>query len=213
MKKSHALLFTTVLLSGCSTTNPFTRESKISYAAIGSTVCGGAGALIGALAGQSVGTTLIGGASGAALCGGIGYYLDRQEAELRKKLESTGVRVIRKGESIHLVMPGNILFDSGSDTLHQGFYPVLDSIQLVLNEYDKTGIFVTGHTDSVGTANYNRALSKRRADAVANYLVFKGIAKNRILSQGLGEEFPIADNSTPAGRRTNRRVEIIIRKR
>ena len=89
-----SLCFSTLLLSGCTAKNAFTRETEISYASIGAMTCGGAGALIGGLIGQSLETTIIGGASGAALCGGIGYYLDHQEAQLRKKLDATGVFVL-----------------------------------------------------------------------------------------------------------------------
>lgn len=202
-----------LILSGCTATNPFTRETEISYTTIGAAVCGGAGALIGGLAGQGWSTALIGGASGAALCGGIGYYMDQQEAKLRKKLEATGVRVNRQGDTIQLVMPGNILFASNGDRLNQQFYPVLDSTQEVLAEYEQTGIFVLGHADSVGPAAYNLALSRRRAESVASYLVFKGVAGNRILVQGYGEEKPIAGNATKQGRQLNRRVEILIKPR
>lgn len=213
MKILSTLTLSVLLLSGCTATNPFTRKTEISYTTIGATVCGGAGALIGGLAGQSLAATLIGGVSGAALCGGIGYYMDRQEAQLRKKLEATGVRVNRQGDTIQLVMPGNILFASNADQLNQRFYPVLDSIRDVLTEFDRTGIYVQGHADSVGSAAYNLELSRRRADSVANYLVFKGVARNRMLVQGFGKEHPIEDNATEQGRRLNRRVEILIKPR
>jgi outer membrane protein OmpA-like peptidoglycan-associated protein len=207
------LCFSTLLLSGCTAQNVFTRKNEISYASLGAIACGGVGALIGGLAGQSVKTSLIGGASGAALCGGIGYYLDQQEEKLRKNLESTGVRVVREGKAIRLVMPTNIFFDSNGARLNRLFHTVLDSIKDVLTEYDKTGVYVQGHTDGTGTESYNLSLSERRADAVANYLVFKGVNKDRILVQGFGERKPVSNNDTANSRRLNRRVELLIEPR
>ena len=64
---------------------------------------------------------LIGAAGGAAVGGGIGYYMDRQEAQLRQKLEGTGVRVVRNGDQIDLIMPGNITFDTDQSTIRSGF--------------------------------------------------------------------------------------------
>lgn len=153
---------------------------------------------------------LIGGASGAVFCGGIGYYLDRQEAELRQKLESTGVRVVREGDRIRLVMPGNILFKSNEYRIHESFYPVLESIREVLREYDESRIIVQGHTDDTGSEVFNQDLSKKRADSVAEYLVYQGISPNRILALGFGESKPMADNNSAIGRSQNRRVELII---
>ena len=204
------LPFIILLMSGCATQNAFTRESEISSMTLGATACGAVGALIGGLLGQEIATAAIGGAAGAALCGGIGYYLDHQEATLRNKLEKTGVSVIREGDSIRLLMPGNIVFDSDVDNVNRTFYPVLDSIKDVLQEYSETGIEIQGHTDSIGTERYNQDLSKRRAINVADYLVFRGIKANRILTKGFGERYPIAGNQTASDRSLNRRVELII---
>jgi outer membrane protein OmpA-like peptidoglycan-associated protein len=205
------LCCSSLLLSGCTAKNAFTRKTEISYASIGALACGGTGALIGALAGESAGTSAVGALSGVALCGGIGYYFDLQEEKLRKKLESTGVSVIREGKSIRLVMPGNILFTSDSARLSRPFHDVLDSIEDVLTEYDKTGVYVQGYTDSSGSESHNLKLSKNRADAVADYLVFKGVKKNRILVHGFGEQRPISSNLTDKGRGLNRRVEILVK--
>ena len=200
----------TSLMSGCTSINAFTRESEISATTIGTSTCSVVGALIGGLAGQKLATAAIGGAAGAALCGGIGYYLDQQETKLRKKLEKTGVSVIREGDSIRLVMPDHIVFDSDLDTVNMSFYPVLSSMKSVLQEYTETGIEIQGHTDSIGSEQYNLGLSKRRADNVANYLVFLGVAPNRIITKGFGERHPIAGNISASDRSLNRRVELII---
>jgi outer membrane protein OmpA-like peptidoglycan-associated protein len=145
---------------------------------------------------------------GAIAGGGVGYYMDSQEAKLRKTLRDTGVSVVRDGDNINLVMPGNITFVTNGHALNGDFYEVLDSVILVLQEFDKTIIFVAGHTDSKGSEEYNQLLSERRANSVAQYLSTKSIVEARIEIAGFGEGTPIADNSSAEGRALNRRVEL-----
>jgi outer membrane protein OmpA-like peptidoglycan-associated protein len=85
---------------------------------------------------------------------------------------------------------------------------VLNSVALVLKEYSKTLINVTGHTDSTGSDAYNLTLSQKRAASVGQYLASHGIDPVRIATQGMGESAPIAGNDTPEGRQLNRRVEL-----
>ncbi len=87
---------------------------------------------------------------------------------------------------------------------------MLDDVALVLNEFNKSYVQVEGHTDSTGSDDYNQQLSQRRANSVANYMVSREVLPGRLIVQGYGESQPISDNSTPAGRRENRRVEIEI---
>ncbi|MBY0401695.1 OmpA family protein, partial [Myxococcota bacterium] len=140
--------------------------------------------------------------------GAVGAYMDAQDAKLRRFLEGTGVRVVRTGDQITLVMPNNITFDTNSSTLRPDFDDVLHAVSLVLKEYPKTIIEVMGHTDSDASDAYNLALSRRRADAVGNQLIAKGIADVRILTEGFGEQYPIASNDTPEHKALNRRVEL-----
>jgi OOP family OmpA-OmpF porin len=101
------------------------------------------------------------------------------------------------------------LFDTNSARLKQQGIHQLDSLASKLKQsvsYDN--IQVTGHTDSRGSARYNQGLSERRANAVRDYLISKGIAANKIWAIGKGESAPVADNKTAAGRQANRRVEI-----
>jgi outer membrane protein OmpA-like peptidoglycan-associated protein len=112
------------------------------------------------------------------------------------------------GDEIILNMPGNITFETGSSDLKPQFFSVLDSVAIVAQKYDKTVLEVMGHTDSTGTAEYNQALSERRAATVGTYIVNRGIDQQRILAYGRGLTQPIADNATPEGRALNRRVEI-----
>ena len=203
-----------VLLAGCSTVNPYTGEKQTSKAATGA----GIGAVAGAVAGMLTGDdskerkerALIGAGIGAIAGGGVGYYMDVQEAKLRQQLEGTGVSVTRIGDNITLNMPGNVTFKTDSSDLNGNFFSVLDSVGLVLKEYEKTIIEVAGHTDNTGEDAYNQALSERRARTVAQYLTSKGVMDQRIITIGAGETRPVANNSTPEGRQANRRVELTL---
>ena len=159
---------------------------------------------------QSSTGALIGGLAGAAVGGGVGYYLDVQAAELRQELMSTGVQVVETADSIRLIMPGNITFKTDSADINSSFYPVLNSVAKVLNKYDNSTILVSGHTDSTGSAEYNLNLSRERAQSVASYLQGQGIKSTRFEVLGMGASNPIASNSTAQGRAQNRRVELKI---
>ncbi|WP_419209113.1 OmpA family protein [Photobacterium leiognathi subsp. mandapamensis] len=202
-----------VTMAGCSTVNPYTGESQ--------TAKGSGGSIIGALAGAAIGVAsssksdrgkgaLIGAAAGAALGGGIGYYMDVQEAKLRQQLASSGISVTRDGNNIILNMPNEITFGFDQANLNDRAMNALHNVALVAKEYPKTQLNVLGFTDSKGAASYNLRLSQVRADAVGNYLIRQGVNANRVISQGRGEANPIASNSTENGRAQNRRVEIIL---
>jgi len=133
-----------------------------------------------------------------------------QEDKLRQQLQATGVSVTRNGDSIILNMPGNITFATDSSNISADFYPVLDSVALVIKEYEKTYVDVVGHTDSTGAEAYNQQLSEARASSVARYLESQGVLPARVVSRGMGESQPIASNDTAQGRSLNRRVEIIL---
>lgn len=201
-------------LAGCQTVNPYTGESQTSKAAKGAAIGAAAGAVAGLLTGddskERKERALIGAGVGAVAGGSVGYYMDVQEAKLRQQLEGTGVSVTRIGDNITLNMPGNITFRTDSADLNSSFFGVLDSVGLVLKEYEKTIIEVAGHTDSTGTAEYNQALSQRRAQTVATYLAGKGVLDQRIITVGGGEAHPVASNDTPDGRQLNRRVELTL---
>src|SRR5690349_24920962 len=123
------------LLAGCTTVNPYTRETQTSKAAKGAGIGAAAGAVAGLLTkGDKLQNALIGAGVGALAGGGVGYYMDVQEAKLRQRLQGTGVSVTREGKNITLNMPGNITFASNSADLNASFFPVLDSVGLVLKE-------------------------------------------------------------------------------
>ncbi|MDH5306356.1 MAG: OmpA family protein [Myxococcales bacterium] len=196
------------LLWAC-TTDPFTGEKKVSKTAAGAAIGAATGAAIGALTGRDRGKRAAIGAGAGALTGAaVGGYMDVQEAKLRKTLEGTGVSVTRVGDELVLNMPGNVTFALNSADIKADFYPVLNSVTLVLKEYTKTLIEVTGHTDSTGTASYNQQLSERRAASVGQYLVSQQVQRERVLTEGFGARMPVASNETPEGRQQNRRVEL-----
>ena len=206
MKKAILTLAALSFLSACAT-DPYTGESKVAKTAWGTGIGAAAGAGIGALIGGEKGA-LIGAGVGAASGAAVGGYMDIQARKLRQELVGTGVQVQEANGQIYLIMPGNITFDSNESIVKSSFKPVLDSIAKVLVEYNKTMVNVAGYTDSTGTASLNKKLSDERADAVANYLIMKGVASTRVNSAGYGSSNPIASNSTAAGREQNRRVEI-----
>ncbi|MBS9774707.1 MAG: OmpA family protein [Tenacibaculum sp.] len=105
-----------------------------------------------------------------------------------------------------------IYFNTGKSSFKSGVTNQLDQIVKVMNKFNRANFSIEGHTDSVGSATLNKKLSDRRAKAVLNYLVRKGIASNRLSSYGFGEEYPIHSNKTKEGRALNRRVEIKLRK-
>ncbi|MBC8038348.1 MAG: OmpA family protein [Rhizobiales bacterium] len=203
-----------LLLAAC-TTDPYTGEQKASNTAIGA----GTGALLGTAAGALIGTTtkaktgtsmLVGAGLGALAGGGVGLYMDNQEAKLRQRLEGTGVSVTRVGDNIVLNMPSNITFATDRAEVNPGFHDTLDSVAIVLQEFDKTRVEVDGHTDSDGSNEYNDDLSQRRASSVANYLTDQRLNARRFSVEGLGESQPIASNGSASGKAQNRRVEIQI---
>jgi outer membrane protein OmpA-like peptidoglycan-associated protein len=151
---------------------------------------------------------LIGAGIGALAGGAVGSVMDRNESELRAQLQGTGVSVTRVGNQIVLNMPSDITFNVDQDAVKADFYPVLNSVALVLKKYKSTLVDVYGHTDSTGSEQHNFDLSQRRAISVANYLGSQGVDSRRFAVTGFGETRPIASNDTKEGRAKNRRVEI-----
>jgi outer membrane protein OmpA-like peptidoglycan-associated protein len=213
--KNVVLAFTAAAFLAACTSNPFTGEDQLSKTAVGT----GVGAAIGATAGALLGATtsiktrkaaLIGAGIGALGGAGVGVYMDRQEAQLRQRLQNSGVSVTRVGDQIVLNMPSNVTFDSDQADVKPLFYDTLNSVALVFKEYNKTLIDVIGHTDSTGDDAYNYDLSRRRANSVAQYFAAQQIDPNRFSVEGRGEQQPIASNDTESGKGQNRRVEITI---
>ncbi len=215
--KRGILVAAAVALASCTTQNdPLTGRPQVNNTAAGAGIGAAVGALGGFLIAKDKGgsdrrkSALIGAGIGALVGGGIGAYMDKQEQELRSQLQATGVSVTRNGNTIILNMPSNVTFATNQDALNANFYPVLDSVSIVLNKYPQTLLDVDGHTDNTGSPEYNQSLSERRAVSVARYLNSRQVDARRLLVVGFGETRPIAPNNTEAGRAANRRVEVRI---
>lgn len=207
-------LCTSLLLASCMTTDPYTGDPKVSNTTKGAAIGAGVGAVVGLLSGDNSAErkkrALILAAAGGIAGGGVGNYMDRQEDKLRGQLQGTGVSVTRNGNNIILNMPGNVTFETNSANIEASFYPVLNSVALVLKEFDKTVVDVAGHADSTGNAANNQALSQRRAGSVSAYLVSQGLNTQRVIAVGYGDTRPLVSNNTAEGRQQNRRVEITL---
>ncbi len=220
MRIQHASKITVIALgisatlAACTTLDPYTREEQTAKAQRQAVIGAAAGAVAGLITGDSSmerkKRALIGAGLGALAGAGVGNYMDRQEAKLRAELDRTGVSVTRIGDNITLNMPGNITFATNSADLNANFFEVLNSVALVVNEFNQTVIEVAGHTDSTGSEEYNQALSERRANAVAAYLATRMVLRDRMITVGMGETRPVASNDTDAGRQLNRRVELTL---
>ena len=213
-QRSLAMLGAAVLLAGCAANNPYDNERNVNRTA----VYGGIGAAAGAITGAAVSSkkdrtkgALIGAAVAGAAGAGYGYYVDRQEAELRRAMQGTGVDVHRDGDNLTLVMPGNVTFATDSATISGSFYSTLNNLAQSFREYDQNTIDIVGHTDSTGAYQYNMDLSRRRAQSVASYLQGQGVNYSRMNVRGMGPDQPVASNADSYGRQQNRRVEITLR--
>lgn len=201
------------LLVGCMTTDPNTGERKVSNTSKDAGIGAVAGAILGAATSSRHDRTkgiLTGAAIGGGIGAAVGHHTDKQEAELRKKLENSGVEVQRQGDTINLVVPSAISFATNSAQLTPNFYDPLNKVAMSLKEYGDTTVQIVGHTDSTGSAAYNQQLSVNRANAVVVYLSAQGVDQARMQAVGMGPSQPIADNKTAEGRAQNRRVEIKI---
>jgi outer membrane protein OmpA-like peptidoglycan-associated protein len=200
-----------VLLAACAA--PQTRTQK--GAVYGTAGGAAAGALAGQVIGRSTQATLIGAAIGAAVGGlggaGVGRMMDNQERDMREALAAPEASAVsREGNLLAVTFKGDVTFDTNPTEVRPGLHSEIDRVAGVLRQYPATLVRVEGHTDSVGSDQYNMDLSIRRAMAVKNLLVQRGIAESRVDAVGYGETMPVATNDTEAGRQRNRRVEIKI---
>lgn len=178
----------------------------------GGAIGAGAGGAIGGAIGSGSDNTAKGAILGAVIGGTagalIGNYMDKQAEELEEDLE--GADVERVGEGIKITFDSGILFAFDSSNLSGQAEKNITELASTLKKYDDTNILIEGHTDSIGSDSYNQELSEERAASVADELATLGVSRTRITKVGYGEEQPVADNSTEAGRRQNRRVEVAI---
>jgi outer membrane protein OmpA-like peptidoglycan-associated protein len=216
-KSSHApvaiAIATSLLLTSCATytgqtTAPDDPNRTRNGALIGAAIGAVAGILSGDDALERRQRALVGAGVGAVAGGAVGVYQDRQEADLRRRTAGTGIEVTRDGDVIKLNLPDGVTFDFGKANLKPQFYSALDQVASTMAEYNQTVVEISGHTDSVGSDEANQTLSVQRANSVSNYLVGKGLMRERFEVVGMGERYPVASNDSDSGRAVNRRVEI-----
>src|SRR3954465_14091194 len=203
-KKLLALLPAIAMLSACATN---TQTGALAGGGGGALLGGGIGALAGGTKGALIGAALrgvAGGVSGAL----IGRYMDKQQDEINRDLKSGYVE--RVGNKLVVKFESGILFETGQASLKPEAQHDLGEFAKILMKYPDTNLTIEGFTDSVGNDAFNKKLSQERADAVVAYLSQAGVARARLVSEGLGEGRPVASNASEAGRAKNRRVEIHI---
>ncbi|MDA9291148.1 OmpA family protein [bacterium] len=203
-----------LILSGCVTPES-AANSKPGDNTTAGTIMGG---LIGTIAGMEMSSkgdrkkgAIVGAIVGAAAGNAIGQSLDEQAADLRRDLNNNQVNVTNTGSELIVTMPQDILFALDSAAVRSDLRRDLGVVAGNLQAYRNSTISIEGHTDNTGTANYNRILSQRRANAVADILVNNGVPPARLYAVGRGENEPVASNLSATGRAQNRRVEIVIR--
>lgn len=202
-------VLTLVLAAGCAADDP-NRSAK-------------RGAVIGAIVGAVIGNQggddrdrYVGAAVGAIAGAAVGSYMDRQRAELEEQLADEQrreqLRITEVGDdALRIGIASDATFEFDQAEIQPRFRSTYAKIATVLADYEKTIVHVVGHTDSVGSENYNLGLSRRRAEAVGLALRSDGVAGDRLIFEGRGEAEPVASNETDEGRRRNRRVDIVIK--
>ena len=170
------------------------------------------GAVVGGVIGHATGSTARGAIIGAAVGGAAGAIIGHQMDQKAKEIQQTvaGAEVTRVGEGLVVTFESGLLFDFDSDQLRAESKKNLDNLAKSLSDFGDSKLLLVGHTDDVGTDTYNLDLSRRRAAAVADYLISRGVPAARIATSGRGESEPIAPNDSDADRQKNRRVEVAI---
>ena len=209
MKKTNLLtilvLSGSIIFSGCASMSNTGKGAAIG-AGGGAALGAGIGALVGKGKGAAIGAA-VGGAVGAGTGALIGRKMDKQKKEL-EAIEGAQVETVTDAndlQAIKVTFDNGILFATNSSQLSSSSRDALTKFATSLKNSPETD-----HTDNTGTRAVNERISKERAEAVANFLVGNGIARNRITTEGLAFDQPVADNSTAEGRAKNRRVEVYI---
>jgi outer membrane protein OmpA-like peptidoglycan-associated protein len=213
-----SVLVFSIALAGCADTGgPGFSKRPLENWEGGALIGAGVGAAIGAMAyskNRTAGAVI--GAVGGGLAGGaVGNYMDNQKRDLEKNL----AKEIQAGQAqvetlpnhvVRITMTSQTAFDTNSADIKPGFDSTMDKLAEVVVRYAKTTLTIVGHTDNVGTNEYNQKLSERRAHAVAQHFEAKRVDPVRLAISGKGESAPIASNNSESGRQANRRVEIYV---
>jgi outer membrane protein OmpA-like peptidoglycan-associated protein len=190
----------------------FTGCARLNQTERGAVIGAAGGAAVGAVIGRQVGSTAQGAIIGAAVGGAAGAIIGRQMDQQAEQLAATipGATVQRVGEGIAVSFESGLLFPFGSADLVPAGRENLRNLAESLRAYPETEVLIVGHTDNVGSAEFNQRLSMQRAESAANVLSSFGVPRPRIQTAGRGLTEPIASNETEAGRQLNRRVEVAI---
>ena len=214
-KRAVLLLLTASLMSGnVLLTNCKSSKNSMNKTKRGALYGAGGGAIAGGVFAKKYGggNTALGAILGAAVGGAagavIGRRMDKQAEEMKRQMPNAQVE--RVGEGIKITFGSDILFDVDSYELKSDTKRQLTEFAQTLTKYDDTDVRIEGHADATGSDGHNLTLSKQRADAVGNYLESQGVKSSRVDEKGYGEAQPVADNTTEAGRRQNRRVDIAV---
>ena len=210
LKKTLIAAVVATLAAGCVTDDP-NRSGKIGA---------GGGAVLGAVIGKQVsgadGAPIVGALVGALAGGAVGNYMDRQRAELKRKLAAEeanrqlSVNTMADG-SLNVAVAADVTYDLGSATLKPQAMAALDKLASTITDYNSTVIHVVGHTDSVGSEAANQSLSERRAASVSSYLASRGVPAQRIREEGRGERELLIRTADNVGEPRNRRVDIVLK--
>ncbi|MFT3679946.1 MAG: OmpA family protein [Ferruginibacter sp.] len=212
----NVLFFTAaavIICSGCDATKKANKTQK------GAVIGAAAGGVIGGVIGNNVGKgkntvlgAIIGAGVGGVIGGVIGRKMDKQAEAIKEEIP--GAEVTRVGEGINVTFndnpdgsKGGVYFATNKSDINANSKLALDKLVKIFNEYPETNILIEGHTDDVGEAAYNEGLSKRRAEAVGDYLRTANIAASRLTIKWYGETQPKVENTSDANRALNRRVE------
>ena len=198
--------------SGCEATKNASNTQK------GGAIGAAGGAILGAIIGNNVGKKGKGGELGAVIggvVGGtagvlIGKKMDKQAQQIEEEKPGAIVERIDDGIVVTFDENSGVYFETNKYAINSASKELLNKLANILNEYPDTNVLIVGHTDSTGSDEYNMTLSKNRAFAVTNFFTNKGLVSSRFTTNWFGEEQPVADNSTAAGRSKNRRVNIAI---
>lgn len=210
--KTNLITVLALVCFGCAS-DPFPQATNTQKGAVIGVV---GGAAVGAAVSKNKGKgALIGAVGGGLAGGGVGYYMDQQKQDLEKVLaaerQSGAVQVEKMPDhTLKITMTSQTAFDVNSDVVKSGFQSTVDKMAGVMNKYGKTTLAIVGHTDSTGSAQYNQGLSQRRANAVQQAFLQRGVIQERLSTAGRGASEPKASNTTDAGRQANRRVEIVV---
>ena len=216
MKRYVAVAAVSIAFAGCA---EMQRPSgrPLESMETGILVGAGVGAVLGAVAyhqNRSRGA-LIGAVGGGLAGAAVGSYMDSQKRDLEKNLQQeiqSGEARVEKmpNDVVRITMTSHTAFDTDSVNIKPAFHSTLDKLADVVVRYGKTTLTIVGHTDNVGSNQYNQKLSERRAVSVAQYFESRHVSPLRLATLGKGEGEPVASNNTESGRSANRRVEIYV---